>query len=238
MMDHGTGEVIERRLQHEDGEARAFYAALPPPARVGMQATGHAQWFERMLAEQGHQLWVGDAAQIRAVIVRKQKTDSSDALHLLDLLLTDRFPRILVSSPAERDVRQLLRHRHNLVHFRASVGNQLRALAFGQSVCGKNGLWTIARPKEQEGLTLGPWDGRHRKELLKMLDRLNPSIDELDQAVKKEAESRWEAVCFMQQRVSGPGDGAGVCAHSWPRGQLPQKQAGDELSGTQSEGTQ
>ena len=61
MMDYGTGEVIERRLQHEGGEARAFYAGLPAPARVGMEATGHAQGFEQMLAEQGHELWVGDA---------------------------------------------------------------------------------------------------------------------------------------------------------------------------------
>ncbi len=51
--------------------------------------------------------------------VRKQKTDSRDALHILDLLLTDRFPRIWIPSPAERDVRQLVRHRHKLVRLRA-----------------------------------------------------------------------------------------------------------------------
>ena len=71
-----TGEIIERRLEHENGEARKFYAGLATPARIGMEATGYAQWFERMLAEQGHQLWVGDAAEIRAAMVRKQKTDS------------------------------------------------------------------------------------------------------------------------------------------------------------------
>ena len=50
MTDYGTGEIIEPRLQHKDGEARAFYADLPAPARVGIEATGHAQWFERRLA--------------------------------------------------------------------------------------------------------------------------------------------------------------------------------------------
>src|ERR1700724_3426440 len=82
MLDPQTGEVIERRLEHENGEARKFYAALTTPAGVGMEATGYAQWFERMLAEQGHQLWVGDAAEIRAAVVRKQKTDSRDACHM------------------------------------------------------------------------------------------------------------------------------------------------------------
>jgi len=129
MVDCETGEIIERRLEHENGEARAFYAGLPGPARVGMEAMFNAQWFERMLREYHHDLWVGDAAQIRAARVRKQKTDSRDAFHILDLLLTDRFPRIWIPSRSDRDVRHLLRHRHKLVGFRTSVENQLHALA-------------------------------------------------------------------------------------------------------------
>jgi transposase len=94
MLEQETGEFIERRLEHESGEARAFYAALSGPVRVGIEATGHTRWFERMLAELGHELWIGDAAQIRASVVRKQKTDARDAAHLLELLLSERFPRI------------------------------------------------------------------------------------------------------------------------------------------------
>jgi transposase len=87
MLDQKTGELIERRLEHENGEARAFYAALSAPVRVGIEATGHTRWFERMLAELGHELWIGDGAEIRASMVRKQKTDARDAAHLLDLLV-------------------------------------------------------------------------------------------------------------------------------------------------------
>ena len=61
MLDAETGELVERRLEHESGEARAFYAALSSPVRVGIEATGHTRWFERMLAELGHELWIGDA---------------------------------------------------------------------------------------------------------------------------------------------------------------------------------
>ena len=39
-----------------------------------MEATGHAGWFERLLAELGFELWIGDPAQIKAKRVRKQKT--------------------------------------------------------------------------------------------------------------------------------------------------------------------
>ena len=47
--------------------------------RVGIEAVGNSQWFEQMLAEMGHELWIGDAAQIRRLVVRKQKTDRRDA---------------------------------------------------------------------------------------------------------------------------------------------------------------
>src|SRR5207245_10564492 len=82
MVDTETGEVVERRLEHENGEARAFYAGLPSEARVGIEATGGTRWFEGMLGELGHQLWVGDAAKIRAQRVRLQKTETRVATHL------------------------------------------------------------------------------------------------------------------------------------------------------------
>lgn len=121
MLDPTTGEIVERRLEHATSEAEKFYASLPGPARVGVEATIRAQWFKRVLSRHGHELWIGDAAAIGAARVRKQKTDSRDALHILDLLLTNRFPQIWMPSQAERDLRHLLRHRHKLVGYRTSL---------------------------------------------------------------------------------------------------------------------
>ena len=67
--------------------------------RVGIEATGHARWFERLLAELGFQLWIGNPSEIKAARVRKQKNDRLDAQLLLKLLVEDRFPRIWVPSP-------------------------------------------------------------------------------------------------------------------------------------------
>lgn len=204
MLDPQTGEIVERRLVHDTGEAHDFYATLPGPARVGMEATIDAQWFEKMLSKGGHELWVGDAAEIRAAMVRKQKTDSRDALHILDLLLTYRFPRIWIPSPAERDIRQMVRHRHKLVRFRTSVMNQLHALAMSQGLCRKSKLWTTEGRRMLERLALDPWASRRRRELLQLFDQLGPWIEELDQAVIQEAESRPEAVHLMTQPGVGP----------------------------------
>src|SRR5260370_16376117 len=94
MMDTETGELVEGRLEHENGEARAFYARLPKPVLVGMEATGYAQWFERMLAEFRNELRIVQPNEIRAGLVRQQKMDAPHAPHFLHLFLSNTFPRI------------------------------------------------------------------------------------------------------------------------------------------------
>jgi transposase len=204
MLDTESGEIVIRRLEHENGESKAFYAQLVKPALIGIEATGYTQWFERMVAELGHELWIGDPAEIRARAVRRQKTDTRDAEHLLDLLMMKRFPGIWVPTPEERDTRQLLKHRDKLVRMQTSVKNQLHFLAMSQGVCRKRKLWSARGRAELEALALGPWATQRRKELLNLLDDWGPRIHELDDAVKKEAERRPEAVRLMAQKGVGP----------------------------------
>jgi len=205
MANDETGELLlERRLDHESGEAHTFYRNLQGPVRVGIEATGPIHWFERLLAELGHELWIGDAAKIRASEVRKQKTDERDAALILDLLLAKRFPRIWVPTPAERDLRQLLWHRHKLVRLRTMLGNQIHFLAMSQGLCRKQKLFTKKGRVELAGLALGPWASRRRAELLKLLDQLESPIAELDRAVLEEAERREDAVRLMTHPGIGP----------------------------------
>ena len=144
IFDNLTGEIEEKRLQHR-AEAEQFYRGLAgQQVRVGMEACGHYPWFERLLAELGIELWIGDAAQVRASVVRKQKTDRRDAEHLMDLLRENRFPRIWVPSLEVRDVRQLLVHRHKQVQARTRTKNQLQAMALSQGVQKKRKLWSKA----------------------------------------------------------------------------------------------
>src|SRR5947207_15333390 len=95
-----------------------------------------------------------------------------DARLILGLLLAKRFPKIWVPTPAERDLRQLLWHRHKLVCMRTMLGNQLHALAMSQGLCRKKKLFTKKGRGELAGLALGPWAGRGREELRRLLDQL------------------------------------------------------------------
>jgi len=205
-VDTDTGELQERRLEHRE-EAEKFYRDLGAQGmkvRVGMEASGHARWFERLLAELNFELWIGDAAEIRTKRVRKQKTDRQDAQLILKLMLKDDFPQIWVPSGENRDLRQLLWHRHRMVQARTRIMNQLQAVALNEGLRCKKRLWREHGRKQLESFRLAPWASRRRRDLLELLDRLNPMIAELSQAIEQEAEKFPEARWLMTH----PGVGA------------------------------
>jgi len=171
---------------------------------VIMEASGHSRWFERLLEELSFELWTGDAAKIRAKRVRKKKTDREDARHILELLVENRFPKIWVPTWQNRDLRQLLWHRHRMVQTRTRIMNQLQAVAINEGVRCKKRLWREAGRKQLAFLSLAPWASRRRKDLLEVLDRINPTIAELTQAIEEEAEKYPQA----RRLMTHPGVGA------------------------------
>jgi transposase len=206
MLDTETGELQERRLKHRE-EAEQFYRDLAVQAakvRVGMEASGHARWFERLLGELNFELWIGDAAKIAAKRVRKQKTDRQDAQHILKLMLKDDFPKIWVPNWENRDLRQLLWHRHRMVQTRTRIMNQLQAAALNEGLRYKKKLWRGTGRQQLESLPLAPWASRRRHDLLEVLDRINPTIAELTHAIEHEAE-KWPQA---QRLMTHPGVGA------------------------------
>src|SRR6202162_607897 len=189
-VDTDTGELQERRLQPRE-EAEEFYRDLATQGmkvRVGMEGSGHARRVERLLAELHFELWIGDAAKIRTKRVRKQKTDRQDAQLLLKLMLKDDFPQIWVPSWENRDLRQLLWHRHRLVQARTRIMNQLHAVGVNEGLRYKKRLWREVGRKQLESFPLAPWASGRRRDLLELLDRLNPTIAELSQAIEQEVE--------------------------------------------------
>jgi transposase len=206
LVDTDTGEFQEKRLAHPE-EAGKFYrelAVLGMKVRVGMEASGHARWFERLLAELNFELWIGDAAEIRTKRVRKQKTDRQDAELILKLMLKDDFPKIWVPSWENRDLRQLLWHRHRMVQARTRIMNQLQAVALNEGLHYKKKLWREHGRQQLESFPLAPWASRRRRDLLELMDRLNPTIAELTQAIEQAAENN----PAVQRLRTHPGVGA------------------------------
>ena len=128
----------------------------------------------------------------------------NDARLLRRLMLENNFPQIWVPSPENRDLRQLLWHRHRLVQMRTRIMNQLQALAMNEGYRWKKKLFSEQGRAQLEKLALAPWASRRRQELLELLDRIHPTIEELTAAVEQEAKKRPEVLRLMTHPGVGP----------------------------------
>ncbi|MGB6194158.1 MAG: IS110 family transposase [Terracidiphilus sp.] len=204
VFDAATGEISEHKLMNGDGAAERFYLSFPSPVLVGIEACGNSQWFIDLLQRLGHEVWIGDAAAIRASYVRKQKTDRRDATHILRLLMENRFPRLWVPTAEQRDQRQLLIHRHKLVEIRTRVKNGLQHLAMNRGVQKQSRLWSVRGRAFLKDVPLTGWAHQRRDDLLQLLSQLDRQIGELDGAVERQAQQDGQARLLMTQPGVGP----------------------------------
>jgi len=119
-------------------------------------------------------------------------------------MLKDDFPQIWVPSGENRDLRQLLWHRHRMVQARTRIMNQLQAVALNEGLRSKKRLWREQGREQLETFRLARWASRRRHDLLELLDRLNPTIAELSQAIEQEVEKCPEAQRLMTHPGVGP----------------------------------
>ncbi len=82
--------------------------------------------------------------------------------------------------------------------------NQLQAVALNEGLRCKKRLWRERGRQQLEAFRLAPWASRRRRDLLELMDRLNPTITELSQAIEQEAEKCPEA----RRLMTHPGVGA------------------------------
>ena len=204
MLDTDTGEVIEKTLEHEGDEVREFYSALPGPVLVGIEATGSMPWFLKLMEELKIECRVGHPAEVRAAEPRKQKHDRRDARLLLNLLAENRFPAIWMPSTEQRDLRTLLRHRHQWVRMRTRVQHTLQSLALANGLRRGATLWSQVGQHALQALPLAPFAGQRRAALLGLYPVFQKAIDDLDQQVSEQALLHPQARRLMTHPGVGP----------------------------------
>ena len=204
MLDTDTGELVEKTLDHDGHEVRNFYSTLPGPVLAGIEATGSMQWFLRLLEELGIECRVGHPQKIRKAETRKQKHDRRDARLLLTLLAENRFPTIWMPSTEQRDLRTLLRHRHQWVRMRSRVQHTLQSMALANGLRRGGSLWSQAGQRELQSLPLTRYTHQRRAALLGLYPRLQETIDDLDRQVGEAAHQRPQARRLMTHPGVGP----------------------------------
>ncbi|MCU1264555.1 MAG: transposase [Acidobacteria bacterium] len=151
------GELVVSELKHDNkDEVRAFYAQFTGRVIVGLEASGYSPWFEQMLTALGHEVWLGNATEIRRRARWRQKNDRRDAELILDLMLHDEFPRIHRPTPESSEILRMLRYRQKLVKMRTIGKNSLLALALQSGLSLRAKLFTKAGIQELCKATMSP----------------------------------------------------------------------------------
>ena len=152
-----TGEFVTHELKHEDkDEVRTFYGQFVGRVIVGLEASGYSPWFEQLLEDLGHEVWLGDATEIRRRARWRQKNDRRDAELILDLLIHDEFPRLHRPSLESREILRMLRYRHKLVKMRTIIKNSLQALALQSGLSRRTKLFTKIGQQELRAAPMSP----------------------------------------------------------------------------------
>jgi transposase len=184
------GVMSTHELKHDNkAELKAFYGQFSGPVLVGLEASGYSPWFEQMLEALGHEVWLGDATEIRRRARRRQKNDRRDAELILDLLIHDEFPRIHRPTPTSREILRMLRYRHKLVQMRTTIKNSLQALSIQSGLSLRAKLFTRAGLAQLQSVAMSPVMQYQREQWLAALEPLNQRIA--------------EAVNWLEQQASG-----------------------------------
>lgn len=183
-----TGELTTHELKHDDKEAvRQFYAQFSGLVIVALEASGYTPWFEQLLEELGHQVWLGETTEIRRRARRRQKNDRRDAALILDLLIHGEFPRIHRPLPQSREILRMLRYRHKLVKVRTLIKNSLQSLSLQAGLSLQTRLFTRQGIQQLETLTMSPVMRHQRQQWLALLQELNQRITETEAWLKQQA---------------------------------------------------
>lgn len=174
------GEIHQKQLHHGSDDVRGFYQQFNCEVIVGIEASGYSSWFEEMLDGIGCIVWMGDAAEIRRRAPRRQKNDNRDADHILDLMVSGRFPQVHTQSRESRQVLVQLRYRHRLVKMRTMSTNHLKAIAIGAGVWEKKQLMSRKGRSKLEAAGLSEVLSEQSKKWLELIDDLTKKIKEVE----------------------------------------------------------
>ena len=171
------GVVNTHNLKHQDkDEVRAFYQQFSGRVIVGIEASGYSPWFEQLLEDLGHEVWLGDATEIRRRARWRQKNDRRDAELILDLLVHDEFPRLHRPSPQSREILRMLRYRQKLIKIRTMGKNSLQALALQSGLAKRSHLFTKAGQQELRQTQMSPAMQWQREQWFQLLEPLNERL--------------------------------------------------------------
>ena len=122
------GELTQHRLPNDLAHLEPFFAQLPTPSPIAIEASGTWWWLVDLFERLGHQPVLSHPKETKAIASARLKNDKVDAQRLALLLRGDLLPTVWIPPAAVREARELVRHRVSLIWLRTQVRNRLLAM--------------------------------------------------------------------------------------------------------------
>ena len=200
--DTRTGDTRTMDLMNHPETVRKFYTSFLEPAIVDIEASARATWFENMLFETGHKLFVGNPVLIRKRATSRHKNDRRDAELILDLLLRDEFPAIWRRPPESESILEIMRLRQSLVRQRTALYNRLQALAHSVGLP-KGRIRTSSFQKLLKTAQMNEVGSIRLTHLFSLVEKLSEQIAGLDEWLKNKAGHDRSVQLLLSQKGVG-----------------------------------
>jgi len=185
--DSADGEIQLAQLDHRKDDVRDFYSKFTGQVIVGLEAGGYSTWFEAMLEELGHTVWMGHAAEIRRRANWRQKNDRRDAELILEIMLRGDFPQIHRHCRESVEVLRMLRYRARLVKMRTMISNNLQAIAISSGLSERSRMLSRSGQQRLKNARMSPAIRQQSEDLLSLLVPLNERITRVEKWLKEQA---------------------------------------------------
>jgi transposase len=116
------------KITNSPQELRTQMARAGKSPKVVLEATYGWYWAADTLAAAGAEVHLAHPLGVRAFTYRRVKNDERDAADLADLLRMGRLAEAWIAPQEVRELRELTRYRHKLVHLRTSCKDQVHAV--------------------------------------------------------------------------------------------------------------
>ena len=116
------------RITNSPQELQAQIARAGTSPRVVLEATFGWYWAADTLTAAGAEVHLAHPLGVKAFTYRRVKNDERDAADLADLLRMGRLPEAWIDPAGVRELRELTRYRHKLVHLRTSCKDQVHGV--------------------------------------------------------------------------------------------------------------
>lgn len=198
------GEIAEEGRFRTTPEMVSKRFGQIPAARIALEAGTHSAWMAHLLRSIGHEVYVANPRDLKAVTGNKRKSDREDALQLARLARADfrlLKPTYVRSLEVQQDAISLMT-RDGFVRARSLLVNLARSLAKTQ---GQRLPKTITKTFGKRAFEKLPAAlGGSMELLLKVIDALSVAVEDATEAVEEVLETKYAEAKHLTE-VSGVG---------------------------------